>query len=190
MPRPKSSVYFVVTLRKSHASKGDVGGEEVSTQWIFTRRERGILVNSTVKTVMFWIFILVCCLLLWTVVTRNSGMNKSTDVGYSDLLDKIDAGLVGDATIQGTDVHGHIKGQKDEFHTTISTNNVDSLTKELRQYKVSFNIKEPQNSMLWPLLSMLLGFMCFYGAVLCMRLRGEVLNRERQAAWVREAVRS
>jgi heme exporter protein C len=49
---------------------------------------------------------------------------------------------------------------------------------------------EMPGSMLWPLLSMLLGFMCFYGAVLCMRLRGEVLNRERQAAWVREAVRS
>src|ERR1700739_2829161 len=45
-------------------------------------------------------------------------------------------------------------------------------------------------SMLWPLLAMLLGFMCFYGAVLCMRLRGEVLNRERQSAWVREAVKS
>jgi heme exporter protein C len=41
-------------------------------------------------------------------------------------------------------------------------------------------------SMLWPLLSMFLGLMCFYGAVLCMRLRGEVLNRERQSAWVRE----
>jgi len=45
-------------------------------------------------------------------------------------------------------------------------------------------------SMLWPLLCMFVGFMCFYGAVLCMRLRGEVLNRERQAAWVREAVNS
>jgi heme exporter protein C len=45
-------------------------------------------------------------------------------------------------------------------------------------------------SMLWPLLSMLLGFMFFYGAVLCMRLQGEVLNRERQAKWVREAIRS
>lgn len=45
-------------------------------------------------------------------------------------------------------------------------------------------------SMLWPLLSMLLGFMCFYGAVVCIRLRGEVLNRERQAAWVREAIKS
>ncbi|MGA2396648.1 MAG: heme ABC transporter permease [Steroidobacteraceae bacterium] len=45
-------------------------------------------------------------------------------------------------------------------------------------------------SMLWPLLMMLLGFMCFYGAVVCMRLRGEVLNRERQSAWVREAIKS
>jgi heme exporter protein C len=45
-------------------------------------------------------------------------------------------------------------------------------------------------SMLLPLLSMLLGFMLFYGAVLCMRLQGEVLNRERQAKWVREAIKS
>lgn len=45
-------------------------------------------------------------------------------------------------------------------------------------------------SMLWPLLTMLAGFMCFYGAVLCMRLRGEVLDRERQARWVREALKS
>jgi len=45
-------------------------------------------------------------------------------------------------------------------------------------------------SMLWPLLSMLLGFTLFYGGVLCMRLQGEVLNRERQAKWIREAIRS
>jgi heme exporter protein C len=45
-------------------------------------------------------------------------------------------------------------------------------------------------SMLWPLLSMVLGFMLFFGAVLCIRLRGEVLNRERQATWVREAIKS
>jgi heme exporter protein C len=49
---------------------------------------------------------------------------------------------------------------------------------------------EIAGSMLWPLLTMLLGFTCFYAAVVCMRLRGEVLNRERQSAWVREAVKS
>jgi heme exporter protein C len=43
-------------------------------------------------------------------------------------------------------------------------------------------------SMLWPLLSMFFGFLCFYGGVLCVRLRGEILNRERQSAWIREAV--
>jgi heme exporter protein C len=41
-----------------------------------------------------------------------------------------------------------------------------------------------------PCCPMLLGFMLFFGAVLCMRLQGEVLNRERQATWVREAVQS
>lgn len=45
-------------------------------------------------------------------------------------------------------------------------------------------------SMLWPLLSMFLGFMLFFGAVVCLRLQAEVLNRERQARWVREAVNS
>jgi heme exporter protein C len=45
-------------------------------------------------------------------------------------------------------------------------------------------------AMLWPLLSMFLGFMLFFGAVLCQRLQGEVLNRERQASWVRQAVKS
>jgi heme exporter protein C len=53
-----------------------------------------------------------------------------------------------------------------------------------------FGMPAMPGSMLWPLLSNLLGFMCFYGAVLCLRLRGEILNRERQATWVREAVKS
>ncbi len=48
---------------------------------------------------------------------------------------------------------------------------------------------EMPGSMLWPLLSMFLGFMLFYGAILCIRLRGEVLTRERHAVWVREAIK-
>jgi len=43
-------------------------------------------------------------------------------------------------------------------------------------------------SMLWPLLAMLAGCLLFFGAVLCTRLRGEVLLRERQASWIRSAV--
>jgi heme exporter protein C len=39
--------------------------------------------------------------------------------------------------------------------------------------------------MLWPLLAMLLGFTLYYGAVLLVRLRAEILLRERDASWLR-----
>jgi cell division protease FtsH len=109
-------------------------------------------VNSTVKTIMFWVFILVCLMMLWAVVSKSTGMSKTSEIGYSDLLDKIDSAQVQDAVIQGTELHGHLKGQKDEFHTTIAAGNVDSLTKELRSNKVTFSIKEPQSNLLLPIL--------------------------------------
>jgi heme exporter protein C len=43
-------------------------------------------------------------------------------------------------------------------------------------------------SMLIPLLMMLLGFTLFFVTVLLIRLRGEILSRERTASWIREAV--
>jgi len=101
---------------------------------------------------MFWVFILICLMMLWAVVSKSTSMGKTAEVGYSELLDKIDAGQVQDAVIQGTEVHGHMKGAKDEFHTTIASGTVDSLTKELRANKVSFSIKEPQSNLLLPIL--------------------------------------
>jgi heme exporter protein C len=43
-------------------------------------------------------------------------------------------------------------------------------------------------SMLVPLLMMLLGFTLFFVALLLVRLRGEILARERAASWIREVV--
>jgi heme exporter protein C len=40
--------------------------------------------------------------------------------------------------------------------------------------------------MLWPLLVMFLGFALYFGAVVLVRLRAEILRRERGAAWVKE----
>jgi heme exporter protein C len=40
--------------------------------------------------------------------------------------------------------------------------------------------------MLWPLLAMLLGFTLYFGAVLLLRLRAEILRRERDTAWLTE----
>ena len=128
--------------------------------------------NSTVKTIIFWVFILVCLMMLYMVVQRGAGMgSKPTEIGYSDLLDKIEAGQVQDATIQGEEVHGHLKGAKDEFHTTISSNLVDSLTKELRAAKVNTNIKPPQNNGLLLQLLFNVGPFVLLGAIWFFMLR-------------------
>ena len=51
---------------------------------------------------------------------RHKYGGKDAEVSYSDLLDKIDAQQVQDVTIQGTELHGHLKANpKDQFHTTI-----------------------------------------------------------------------
>ena len=42
-------------------------------------------------------------------------------------------------------------------------------------------------SMLVPLLLMMLAFMLYFGAIMLMRARGEVLRRERSARWINEA---
>ncbi|HET7103604.1 MAG TPA: ATP-dependent zinc metalloprotease FtsH [Terracidiphilus sp.] len=109
--------------------------------------------NSTVKTIMFWVFILICLMLLWGVVQKGTSMGgKDAEVSYSDLLDKIDAGQVQDVTIQGTELRGHLKATpKDQFHTTIPSDTGD-LVKELRANKVAFNLKDPQSNILLPLL--------------------------------------
>ncbi|HUN84433.1 MAG TPA: ATP-dependent zinc metalloprotease FtsH [Terracidiphilus sp.] len=108
--------------------------------------------NSTVKTIMFWVFILICLMLLWGVVQRGTNMGKEPDVSYSELLDKIDAGQVQDVTIQGTELHGHMKANpKEQFHTTIPQNS-DMLIDKLHAAKVNFSLKDQQSNILIPLL--------------------------------------
>jgi len=94
---------------------------------------------------MFWAVILACLMLLLTMWQKNSSMGKDTEITYSDLFDKAQAGLVQDATIEGEELHGHLKATpKDQFHTTVPTNYED-LEKALRADKVSLSIK-PQSS--------------------------------------------
>jgi cell division protease FtsH len=38
---------------------------------------------------MFWVFILICLMLLWGVVERGANLNKEQEYSYSDLYDKV-----------------------------------------------------------------------------------------------------
>ncbi len=54
-----------------------------------------MLVNSTAKSIMFWVFILICLMLLWGVVSKSGSMGpKDAEIAYSDLYSKVQQGLV------------------------------------------------------------------------------------------------
>src|SRR5450631_2865701 len=79
--------------------------------------ERGLFVNSTVKTVIFWVFIFACLVLLWQVFQKGTGKNEQ-EIRFSDFLDDAQKGLVADVMVNGSDVRGHFKDQK-AFHTNV-----------------------------------------------------------------------
>ena len=110
--------------------------------------------NSSVKTIMFWLFILICLVMLWAVVERSAGVGKRAGAlllrALYDMV--VSDNQVNDATIQGDELRGHLKvSPKDEFHTTLPTN-YDDLLKAMIAAKVNFSIKEPQNNVWVPLL--------------------------------------
>ena len=108
--------------------------------------------NSTSKSVMFWVFIVICLLLLGFMVQKSSQQGKDTELGYSDVYAKVQQGLVADAAIQGNDMRGHLKATpKDQFHTTVPADFEDML-KALTAANVSFQIKKEDNNSFWPML--------------------------------------
>ncbi len=113
---------------------------------------------------MFWVFIVICLLLLGFMVQKSSGLGKEDEIGYSDLYAKVQQGLVQDATIQGSDLHGHLKATPTKpFHTNVGDHYEDLVT-ALETAHVNFQYKPVDNNPLWPtLLSYLLPMLLIGG---------------------------
>jgi cell division protease FtsH len=75
-------------------------------------------VNSTVKTVLFWVMILVAAFLLWRVVQMTTGGPKEAEATFSEFQQKVDQGLVKEVNINGMEVRGKYT-DNGAFHTTV-----------------------------------------------------------------------
>jgi cell division protease FtsH len=105
-------------------------------------------VNSTVKTVVFWLVIVVSAFLLWTVVKQGSAGQKDKEVTFSDFMTRVDQSDVSDVTIIGMEVRGKLKSDNSLFHTTVPANYPDMI-KTLRDKGVSITVKDISNGS-WP----------------------------------------
>ncbi len=99
--------------------------------------------NSTAKTVLFWALILLCCFLLWQVVSTSSKAQKEKEINFSDLLTQVTAGSVQEVTLNGMEVKGKLKDGT-PFHTTAPTNFPD-MFKQFQDKGVSVIVKDTQN---------------------------------------------
>jgi len=79
--------------------------------------------NSTVKTALLWVVIIVLVFLLWSLFQTTKG--TSEQYAFSQFLDRVNQGAVESVTIRGDDIRGETKstfpGGKKEFHTTALT---------------------------------------------------------------------
>ena len=105
--------------------------------------------NSTVKTVVFWLVIVLSAVLLWQVVRTGNGGVKEKEVNFSEFMSQVDAGNVADVTIIGTEVRGKYRNDpKQGFHTTVPPNYPD-MYKVLRDKGVNITVKDVQSGS-WP----------------------------------------
>ncbi len=65
--------------------------------------------NSTVKTVVFWLVIVLSAFLLWQVVRQGSNSQKETEINFSQFMSDVDQGNVKEVTINGQEVRGKYK---------------------------------------------------------------------------------
>ena len=104
--------------------------------------------NSTVKTVIFWLVIVVSAILLWQVVRSGSAAQKEQPINFSEFLTNVDQGNVSEVTINAQELRGKFKDQK-AFSTTAPVNYPDMI-KALRDKGVNINVRDVTNGS-WPL---------------------------------------
>ena len=104
--------------------------------------------NSTVKTVVFWVVIGLSALLLWTVIQQGRSGQKDAEVNFSQFMSDVDSGNVHEVTVDGMQLRGkHRDGSA--FHTTVPAN-YPEMIKELQGKGVVMTFRDA-NSGSWPL---------------------------------------
>src|SRR6516162_3208716 len=122
------------------------------------------------KTILFWILILLTAVLLYTVVQRTSGGNAQT-LAFSEFLRAVEGGNVTEVTIADSDIKGRLKNG-DQFKTVTPTSDSNGLSYPLidmlRDKQIKITGEKPGNSpwfaalISWAPFLFLIGFWIFF----------------------------
>ncbi len=102
--------------------------------------------NSTVKQILIWVFLVTGLISLWEFVGKGAVGTTIQAASYSEVLNKADDSKVKDVVIDGTTMTGHYTDSS-SFRTTIPVNDPE-MFKTLRSHGVNITNKD-QNSNFW-----------------------------------------
>ncbi len=100
--------------------------------------------NSTAKTIVFWLVILVSAFLLWQVVTASHAGPKEKEVNFSQFLSDVNQGRVKEVTVTGMEVRGKYSDGS-SFHSTQPAN-YPEIYNTLQGKGVNITIRDVSNS--------------------------------------------
>ena len=119
--------------------------------------------NSTFKTVMLWMSLLVVIFLAWHFAQFQK---KETPVKFSEFMTQVEAGQVADVTVTGNEISGVLKSN-DSFRTHAPTQ-YEGLANKLIERGVVVLAKDPTTSpwatllYSWAPILLLIGFWIFF----------------------------
>jgi len=102
--------------------------------------------SSTAKTILFWMFIVVLCFVLWRMVSSSGQSARVEEPSYSEFIGQVDAGNVKEVTLylspNSYEIQGELRQPARKFRVTVFKESAPDLTKELRDKGVLINVKE------------------------------------------------
>jgi cell division protease FtsH len=120
-------------------------------------------VNSTFKTVMLWMSLLVVIFLAWHFAQIQ---RRESPLKFSEFMAQVEAGQVADVTITGNEIRGHTVSR--EAFRTVAPTGYDKLLDTLLDRKVTVNFQPDQTPtwanilISWAPLLVLVGFWIFF----------------------------
>jgi cell division protease FtsH len=121
-------------------------------------------VNSTLKSLLFWMVLVVVCVLLWQFSTNYQ--QHDSVISFSDFMEKVNGGQVASVTITGNEVTGVYKAANETFRTYAPAQ-YDGLANKLIDKGVQVTAKEPGASpwstilISWAPILLMIGFWVF-----------------------------
>jgi cell division protease FtsH len=103
--------------------------------------------GSTLKTILFWLSIVLLGVMLWQLVSKNGAQARDDEPSYSMFMAKIDAGEINEVTMYLSPNSYELQGEYNKpahqkFRLVIAKETAPEVTKALRDKAVQIKVKE------------------------------------------------